>query len=77
MKEKVAKKKRKENMKRKRQRHTRMRSRWGTIAIPTLKFLTHPAPQVPHLGHDPSNRLIIMFNMFSIFYLEEGRHSLE
>ena len=38
--------------------------------ILTLKFLTHPAPLVPHLGHDPSNRLIILFNMFGIKILE-------
>ena len=37
--------------------------------VPTLKFLTHPAPQVPTLGHEPSNRMKILFNMFSIFYL--------
>ena len=37
--------------------------------IPMLKFLIHPAPQVPPLGHDPSNRVKILFNMFTIFYL--------
>ena len=31
--------------------------------IPTLKFLS-PTP-----GHEPGNRMKIMFNMFSIFYL--------
>ena len=35
----------------------------------TLKFLTHPAPRCPPLGHDPSNSVKILFNMFSIFYL--------
>ena len=34
--------------------------------IPTLKFLT---PQVPSPGHDLGNRMKILFNMFSIFYL--------
>ena len=37
--------------------------------VPTLKFLTQTAPQVSPLGHDPSNRIKIMFNIFSIFYL--------
>ena len=37
--------------------------------IPTLKFLTHQAHQVPTLGHEPSNRMKILFNMFSIYYL--------
>ena len=41
------------------------------LQIPTLKFLNHPAPKAPHLGHDSSNLLIILFNMFSIFYLLE------
>ena len=36
------------------------------LQIPTLKFLTHPAPQVQPLGHDPGNRVKILFNMFSI-----------
>ena len=33
--------------------------------IPTLKFLTPPAPQVPPLGHDHSNRIKIPFNIYS------------
>ena len=33
-------------------------------------------PQVPPLGHDPSNRMKILFNMFSIFYLWEHTQSL-
>ena len=37
--------------------------------IPTLKFLTPPAPRSPTLGHDLGNRMKILFNMFSIFYL--------
>ena len=37
--------------------------------IPTLKFLTPPAPRTPTPGHDLGNRIKILFNMFSIFYL--------
>ena len=48
---------------------TRMCSQWAPSQTPTLKFLTHPAPQVPPSGHHPSNRMEILFNMFSIFYL--------
>ena len=37
--------------------------------IPTLKFFDPPAsPSLP-LGLDPCNRMKILFNMFSIFYL--------
>ena len=39
--------------------------------IPTLKFLTHPAPTSPTPGHDSGNRMKILFNMFFIFYLWE------
>ena len=45
--------------------------------IHTLKFLTHPAPQVPPLGHELSNRMKILSNMFSIFYFKERTQSLE
>ena len=44
--------------------------------IPTLKFLTPPAPRSPTPGHDLGNRLKILFNMFSIFYLWEHTQSL-
>ena len=45
--------------------------------IPMLKFLPPPpAPQVPPLDHDPGNRMKILFNMFSIFYLWEHTQSL-
>ena len=37
--------------------------------IPALKFLTHQHPQVPPLGHDPSNGMKILLTIFSIFYL--------
>ena len=37
--------------------------------IPTLKFLTPLAPRSPIPGHDLGNRMKILFNMFSIFYL--------
>ena len=37
--------------------------------IPTLKFLAPPAPTSPTPGHDPGNKMKILFNMFSIFYL--------
>ena len=37
--------------------------------IPTLKFLTPPAPRSPIPGHDLGNGMKILFNMFSIFYL--------
>ena len=46
--------------------------------IPTLKFLPPPPqhPQVPPLGHDPSNRMKIMFNMVFIFHFWEHTQSL-
>ena len=33
--------------------------------IPTLKSLTPQHPQALPLGHDPSNRMKILFNIFS------------
>ena len=39
--------------------------------IPMLKFLTSPALPSPTPVHDPGNRMKILFNMFSIFYLWE------
>ena len=44
--------------------------------IPTQKFLTPPAPLSPTPGHDLGNRMKILFNMFSIFYLWEHTQSL-
>ena len=44
--------------------------------IPTLKFLTPPAPHSPKPGHDLGNRMEILFNMFSNFYLWEHTQSL-
>ena len=44
--------------------------------IPTLKLLTPPAPTSPTPGHDPGNRMKILSNMFSIFYLCEHTQSL-
>ena len=43
---------------------------------PRLSFWSSQHPQVPPLGHDPSNRMKILFNMFSIFYLWEHAQSL-
>ena len=37
--------------------------------ILTLKFLTPPAPHSPTPKYDLGNRMNILFNMFSIFYL--------
>ena len=53
-----------------------MRSRWGAMANPHAKAFDSPAPQVQPLGHDPSNRMKILFNMSSIFYLWEHAQSL-
>ena len=44
--------------------------------IPTLKFFTPPAPPSSTPGHDPSNRMKILFNLFSIFYLWEHTHKV-
>ena len=41
--------------------------------IPTLKFFTPPSPTPVH---EPGNRMKILFNMFSIFYLWEHTQSL-
>ena len=41
----------------------------GPSQIPTLKFLTPPAPTSPTPGHDSGNRMKILFNTFSTFYL--------
>ena len=40
--------------------------------IPTLKFLTPQHPLVPTLGHGPSNRIKILFNIFS--FICENTH---
>ena len=48
---------------------TRARSRWGAIANPHAKVFDHPAPRCPIPGHDLGNRMKILFNKFSIFYL--------
>ena len=51
---------------------TRARSRWGAITNPHAKvFDSPPAPPSPTPGHDLGNRMKILFNMFSIFYLWE------
>ena len=43
-----------------------MRSQWGAIAKPHAKVLDLQHPQVPPLGHDPSNRKKkILFNISS------------
>ena len=47
---------------------TRMRSRWGAIANRHAKVFDPSAPSVPPLGHDPSNRMKILSNIFSIWY---------
>ena len=39
------------------------------LQIPALKFLTPQAHRRPTPGHDLANRMKILFNMFSIFYL--------
>ena len=44
--------------------------------ISTLKLLTPPAPCSPITGHDLGNRMKILFNMFSIFYLWEHTQNL-
>ena len=69
MKETVAKKnkKKKENMKDKDKLECAVDG--APSQIPTLKFLNHPAPKVPHLGHDSSNRLIIDSSVQYVFYL--------
>ena len=43
--------------------------------IPTLKFLTPPAPRSPTPGHDLGNRMKILFNMFSIFFIFVRTHT--
>ena len=52
---------------------TRARSWWGAIANPHAKVFDSPppAPPSPTPGHDLGNRMQILFNMFSIFYLWE------
>ena len=50
-------------------KHTRVRSRWGAIANPHAKVFDSLAPHGPTPGHDLGNRMKILFNMFSIFYL--------
>ena len=44
---------------------TRMRSRWGAIANPHAKVFDPQQPQVPPLGHEQSNRIKNLFNIFS------------
>ena len=48
---------------------TRARSRWGAIANPPVKVFDPPAPTSPTPGHDSGNRMKILLNMFSIFYM--------
>ena len=60
MKEKVAKRKKKENRKSKRQ--TRMHD-GAPSQIPTLKFLTHPAPQGPQQQNENS----VQYDFYLLF----------
>ena len=46
------------------------------LQIPTLKFVTPQATRSPSPGHDLGNRMKILFNMFSIFYLWEHTHTI-
>ena len=40
----------------------------GAISIPKSSSFLHPAPQVPPLGHDPGDTMIIPFNMlYTVF----------
>ena len=39
------------------------------VKLCEIIFLTPKHPQVPPLGHDPGNKMKIMFDMYSIFYL--------
>ena len=55
---------------------TRARSRWGAIANPHAKVFDSLASRSPTPGHDLGNRMKILFNMFSIFYLWEHTQSL-
>ena len=51
--------------------YTRARSRSGAIANPHAKVSDSPSTPQSHPGHDLGNRMKILFNMFSIFYLWE------
>ena len=48
---------------------TTTRSRWGAIANPHPQVFDPQYPQAPPLGHDPSDRMKILFDMFHIIYL--------
>ena len=43
--------------------------------IPMLIFLTPPAPRSPTSGHDLGNRMKILFNTFSIFFIFVRTHT--
>ena len=58
MKEKVAKKKNRRKKIGKEKDKLECAVDGAPSQIPTLKFLTHPAPQVPTLGHEPSNNSV-------------------
>ena len=42
---------------------------WASSQIPTLKFLTPPAPCSPTPGHDLGNRMKIRFNVFYLLFV--------
>ena len=54
---------------------TKEHSRWGAIANPHAKVFDSPSTRSPNPGHDLGNRMKILFNMFSIFYLWEHTQS--
>ena len=45
------------------------------LQITTLKFLIPKHAQVPPLGHDPGNKMIIPFNMF-LSFICENKHKV-
>ena len=45
------------------------------LQMPTLKFLTSPAPCSLIPGHDFGNRIKLLFNMFSIFFIFVRSHT--
>ena len=51
-----------------------MRSRWGAIANRHAKVFDPQHPQVPPLGHEPSNRIKILFIFFS--FICENMHKV-
>ena len=55
---------------------TRARCRWGAIANLHAKVFDFPSTPSAFLGHDPGNRMKILFNFFFLSFICENTHKV-